>query len=33
MRHTPTWVKVVVWVTVAGMVLTLVASLASLGGL
>ena len=31
MRHTPTWVKVVVWVTVAGMVLTLVASLASLG--
>ena len=31
MRQTHTWVKVVVWVTVAGMVLTLVASLASLG--
>ena len=31
MRRTPTWVKVVVWVTVAGMVLTLVASLASIG--
>lgn len=31
MRQTPTWVKVVVWVTVAGLVLTMVASLASIG--
>jgi hypothetical protein len=31
MRRTPTWVKVVVWVTVAGLVLTMVASLASIG--
>lgn len=32
MRQTPMWVKVVVWITAAGMVLALVASLATLGG-
>jgi len=32
MRRTRTWVKVVIWITVIGMVLTMVASLISLGG-
>ena len=31
MRRTQTWVKVVVWITVIGMVVTLVASLITIG--
>ena len=31
MRRTPKWVQVVVWLTVAGMILTLLASVASIG--